>query len=634
MKANCPSCGAEVQFKSSISVFSVCDYCKSMIVRHDMDLESLGKTAQLPDDVSPLKIGSRGKYNNASFEVIGRLKVAWSEGYWNEWFILFDDGKHIWLAEAMGFFMLSSEVQQADKIPHLSKIKIGSRYELIPSHMYSADDIKEAVCIGSEGELPFKGLSGRKSTSVDLSNPSGEFACIEYSKQDGSRLFIGKYVEFKNLSLTNLRDLSQDIKKIRGSELFKCPSCGGSMSLLTPGLTASVACRYCGSIIDATHRSLQILSKAEKKMHIKPLIPMGSKGKIFEIEWEAIGFMRRSDKTGQYLWDEYLLFNPTGGFRWLTTYNGHWNFVETMRTQPADYRADADVKFLGKTFKKYLVGKAKVVYVLGEFYWRVRNGDTVNVADFISPPEILSRESEKSEAVWSHGRYIEPEEIAKAFKISEQAMPEKTGVAPNQPSPNKRTAQISMLIFLGLSILITLMQLFFVSTAYDSEIYRGDFTVNPAEPPKSLLSPSFEVPGGMSNIEVNLYSPVSNDWMETAVELVDEKTNNSIASEIGVEYYSGVDSDGAWSEGSVKSNHALSSVPEGRYHLLIYPAAASGSPEKKFTITLRRGVVIWSNYFLALLLLAAYPLYACWRSSRFERDRWSDSDLSPYNGEE
>lgn len=81
MKANCPSCGSEVLFKSSISVFTVCDHCKSMIVRRDLDLEALGQMAQLPDDVSPLKIGSRGKYKNTAFEVIGRLKVAWSEGY-------------------------------------------------------------------------------------------------------------------------------------------------------------------------------------------------------------------------------------------------------------------------------------------------------------------------------------------------------------------------------------------------------------------------------------------------------------------------------------------------------------------------------------------------------------------------
>jgi len=80
-KAICPSCGAEVVFKSSVSVFTVCAYCKSMIVRHDMDLEALGTMAEVPDDVSPLRIGTRGRDSSGRFEIVGRLKMSWSEGY-------------------------------------------------------------------------------------------------------------------------------------------------------------------------------------------------------------------------------------------------------------------------------------------------------------------------------------------------------------------------------------------------------------------------------------------------------------------------------------------------------------------------------------------------------------------------
>lgn len=161
MNAACPSCGAEVHFKSSVSVFAVCEYCKSMIVRHDMDLETIGQMAQLPDDISPFKIGTLGKYNKIRFEIVGRLKVAWSEGYWNEWFLLFENGKSGWLAEAMGFFMLSFEVAETENVPEREKITIGTRIELFPMRVYSVDDIREAVCIGSEGELPFRGMKGR-----------------------------------------------------------------------------------------------------------------------------------------------------------------------------------------------------------------------------------------------------------------------------------------------------------------------------------------------------------------------------------------------------------------------------------------------------------------------------------------
>jgi len=628
MKANCPSCGAEVQFKSSISVFTVCDHCRFMLVRHDMDLESLGKTAQLPADVSPLKIGSRGRYKNTSFEVLGRLKIGWSEGYWNEWFLLFDNGGHGWLAEAMGFFMLSTEVSGNKKVPPLAGIEVGKEYEIVPSRRFFADDIKDAVCIGSEGELPFKGVEGRKTTSVDLSNNSGEFANIEYSEEDGVHLYIGRYVDFANLELSNLRDLSAEMKNIRSAELFKCPSCGGPFSMLTPGLTASVACKYCGSTIDVTNQNLAILSKADKQMKIKPLIPVGSKGKLFGAEWEVTGFMQRTDATGTYPWQEYLLFNPYKGFRWLTTYNGHWNYVETARFRPESAFLGAAMKLGDKSFRKFLVGKAKVAYVIGEFYWRVRLGETVDVADYILPPEILSSESDRSEANWSLGRYIEPGEIAAAFSIKGD-MPGKTGVAPNQPSPYAAQSQRGWLLFAGFAMLLVFLQIYFALTAYDKQVYRESFSFNQAEKTKSYIAPSFDLPGGYGNLSVTLNSPVRNDWLETDVDLVDEKTNKSIGFSQTAEYYSGTEDGESWSEGSRDSNFILDSVPGGRYHLVIRPRSdPAKAGEKTFTISVRRGVVTWSNFFVGLCLLSLYPFWIWCRGRKFELARWSESDLS------
>lgn len=606
-----------------------------MIVRRDMDLEALGKMAQLPDDVSPLKIGTRGKYKNTVFEIIGRLKIAWSEGFWNEWYLFFEDGRYGWLAEAMGFFMLSFEVKETDKVAKFEDLQFGKGYELLPMKTFLVDDMKEAVCEGSEGELPFKGIVGRKSISVDLSDHSGEFACIEYSDQDGVRLYAGKYVEFDELKFSNLRDLAADIKKIRSTRVFKCPSCGGPFSLRTPGLTASVACRYCGSTLDATDKTFAILSKAKEKMKITPLIPLGAKGKLNGVEWEITGFMRRSDEAALYPWDEYLLFNPYYGFRWLTTYNGHWNLVEMMRIHPWGVERGADIKYGGKSFTRFLEGKGKVLYVIGEFYWRVKLGDMVDMTDYICPPEILSSESDKSEAVWSLGRYIEPEEVKQAFAVEED-MPKKVGVAPNQPSPYKPLSRQVWLSFAALAALLTVLQFYFVSTSPGKQVYRGDFIFANNQQSKTIVTPSFEIPGGSGNLLAKLHSPVQNYWLEAAIDLVDERTNKSLSFDQGVEFYSGTDSDGSWSEGDQNNELLLSSVPGGRYHLLIQPtldAAKIGGTS--FAISLRRGVTTWSNYFVALFFLAAYPLYVWLRGLSFEAKRRTESNvLSSYTSDD
>ncbi len=91
LTASCPSCGAPVVFKSASSIFAVCEYCQSTLVRHDQALEDIGKMAALVDDRSPLQLGAEGSYKGVHFALIGRIQIRYSQGYWNEWHLLFDD---------------------------------------------------------------------------------------------------------------------------------------------------------------------------------------------------------------------------------------------------------------------------------------------------------------------------------------------------------------------------------------------------------------------------------------------------------------------------------------------------------------------------------------------------------------
>ena len=100
--------------------------------------------------------------------------------------------------------------------------------------------------------------------------------------------------------------------------------------------TESVVCDACGSVIDLTDENLRIISTFQSKIKYKPLIPLGSRGKVRGDLFEVIGFMRRAMTVEgvNYEWSEYLLFNPYKGFRWLSEYNGHWNFLKTTTHIP------------------------------------------------------------------------------------------------------------------------------------------------------------------------------------------------------------------------------------------------------------------------------------------------------------
>lgn len=241
-KYNCPSCGAEVVFTSNISVYAVCKYCTSMIVRHDMDVESIGKMAVLPEDSSPFQIGTEGIYAGVRFALIGRMKIGWSDGTWNEWFFVTDRGKKGWLAEAQGFYALSFELNKdtvnklEDRIANLTKsfiTKVERRkdyreglelavelkrhaiptgaYIDINNKRYKLVDVKEAECIGSEGELPLYAKSGRKSISMDFIAGKGQFASIELHNDD-IRVFTGKYAEWNDLKWSHYREFDWPLK--------------------------------------------------------------------------------------------------------------------------------------------------------------------------------------------------------------------------------------------------------------------------------------------------------------------------------------------------------------------------------------------------------------------------------------
>ncbi len=206
----CPSCGANIDFQSSLSIYAVCKYCQSTVVRHDVNVELIGKMATLPDDMSPLQIGTTGIYDGVRFEIIGRVKLSWTDGFWNEWFIISDDGKKGWLAEAQGFFAVSFEIDQSE-FPDLKKLNSGIKDILgdrlkIRNELFKIVDIKEAICVGSEGELPFLAPQGRKTKSIDLIGPNGEFASIEI-EDNKYRIYVGNYAEWEDLHCSNFRIL-------------------------------------------------------------------------------------------------------------------------------------------------------------------------------------------------------------------------------------------------------------------------------------------------------------------------------------------------------------------------------------------------------------------------------------------
>jgi hypothetical protein len=201
--ANCPSCGAPVQFRWSSAVQTVCPFCRSILVRDDLDLKKVGQVADLPPDPSPISLWTEGTYRGKTFQVLGRILYQWEDGGWNEWHLVFSDGSSGWLSDAQLQYAVSFLVEPGIELPTAAQIRRGKQLTLHQTD-YAVATVTHAGYKGIEGELPFPFYGKSGMVFADLRTPGRAFGTIDYSDAKPA-LFLGEWVEFEELQLKNLR---------------------------------------------------------------------------------------------------------------------------------------------------------------------------------------------------------------------------------------------------------------------------------------------------------------------------------------------------------------------------------------------------------------------------------------------
>ena len=630
---DCPNCGAAVPFPSAIVVFAVCGFCRSNVIRRDADavLEHLGQQAQLPPDLSPIRIGTCGVYTCNRFTVTGRIRVGYEQGSWNEWLIDFGEDRWGWIAEAQGFYAASFEIAAPLDLPGASALTLGATLR-IGEVDYSVRDIKSTQTLGSEGALPMVAVPGRTAVSIDLGAPNRQFANVEFSA-DGVRVFIGHSLTFAELEFTDLRPLpgwttDRLEKEAAGSDALNCPTCGAAIELQAAGQTMRALCGHCGSLLDTSHPQLKCI---EQTIAAQPtlIIPIGQRGRFDGVDYACIGFVRRKDWEG-YSWQEYLLFNPFAGFRWLVAYDGHWSWITLLQEEPRI--VDSLPVHDGEGYRLFASGSATVTEVWGEFYWAVRLGELTYLSDYIAPPNILSSEQypELTEVTWSQGHYLEPEVVFSAFGLTGPPR-ERAGTYLNQPNPHAEKGRTLRWLLPVFGILWLLISLVSAGTKANESAFREVFTFDLSGTNKTRVSAPFRIAGSHpQSLQFDFITPVNQSWVELDVDLVNTQTKAVRELSLGAEYWSGNDEGEYWSEGNQQATELIPAVEPGEYQLVM---DIDGSPElgqAEFRLEITRDVMIWSNVLLGLVLLFAYPLFRWIREHAFERERWSLSDHSPY----
>jgi hypothetical protein len=654
VQVSCPGCGAAVSFPVGSAIVAVCPYCRSVVARGDQRVEDLGKVAALVETDSALAVGLKGRYRDAPFELTGRAQLAHpAGGVWDEWYAAFADGRWGWLAEAQGRFYLTFEqTASPDKLPPFDDLKLGGRLHVPQGPSLIVAEKSHARTVSAEGAIPYRLVPGVTYYYADLSGPSGEFATLDYGESP-PQLYLGREVHLADLGLP-ARAQPREARQVAGVHL-NCPQCGGALELRAPDKSERVVCPNCAALLDVNQGQLRYLKVLEQGA-VRPLIPLGTVGRLNGQSFLVIGFLQRSVrlKGVRYPWDEYLLYDLEVGFRWLVCSDQHWNFVEPL--PPGAVRISGrNAVWTGKEFKIFQRAQAGVDKVLGEFYWKVEAGEQVDDTDYIRPPQMLSREVTRAEGEgegeinWSLGTYLPAAEVQKAFGLNDVPQPHFPNVAPNQPFLHKRL-YLDWLILLGVAVLLLIVV---DAISPQRTVFEKTFSVEPTtdpEKPQVIFTEPFQLQG-RHNILVTVRSDVDNSWLDVEGDLIQEEGDQFQPFSAEVSYYHGVEGGEAWQEGSRETTVYLSAQPSGKYLLRLelvtehsgtkvpaqpvgppgQPTTPPPSPPRSVTVRVEQGAPRLMPWALAVLALSVIPLIVGLYHFAFERNRWEDSAFSPYH---
>jgi hypothetical protein len=628
VQATCPACGGPVTFKVGTSLVAVCPYCRNVVGRGDRGIESLGKVADLVETQSPLDVGVKGRYEGVPFELTGRTQFKHpAGGVWDEWYAALRDGRWGWLAEAQGRFYLTFEKPAPADLPGYDQLQLGQHVDVGPLRLTVAEKQRAHVG-GAVGEMPYRVVPGQELPFADLSGPRGEFGTIDYSG-DRPALYVGRQVSLDELAIPpgKRRKFPGQEPRVEAVQLG-CPQCGASLALRAPDKSERVGCPSCGALLDVREGKLQLLQSLEPPK-VQPILPLGSVGKYQDVEWTVIGFMQRAVTFDEvdYFWEEYLLYQPRLGFRWLTRSDDHWNWVEAV--PPAAVSGEGKyVSYAGRSFALFQQAVARVVLVVGEFYWKVEAGEEVKSRDYVRAPEMLSAEvteqGGEGEINWSQALYLRHTEVEKMFGL-QQSLPAPSTIGPNQPFPHTGVYRAALVLFALALLAFGIVWLFSPRQTLFEKTYTLQGLPAGQRSYRELVEEPLEL-RGHRNIEVSILPGGGTAWMHIEGALSPAAPVRA-AEEAPAPRSAESRSFAFAARGGQRRQVYIGAVPAGRYRLRFDLSWQQPTQPAGAEVRLRQGVPHAMPLAVMLLGLGMVPLVLALYQLIWESRRWRDSNV-------
>ena len=193
IELNCPVCGATAPSRLQHAKLIGCEHCQTSLFLEDEAVKHIGENSVLTDVPSIIEMGRRFQYRNWTFEPYGRIRFDYGDGFWDEWWVVLDNGNGHWVSVDEGEIAIESPVEFNETPPGYDTLTIGSEITLT-SQSLRVTERNVATCIGVQGELPEVIAPGETHQYVHLSGPRGLLLTLEFH-DDSFSLYKGLWID-------------------------------------------------------------------------------------------------------------------------------------------------------------------------------------------------------------------------------------------------------------------------------------------------------------------------------------------------------------------------------------------------------------------------------------------------------
>jgi hypothetical protein len=195
--------------------------------------------------------------------------------------------------------------------------------------------------------------------------------------------------------------------------------------------TRSIVCAQCKAVVDVSGGvGADLAFYAQDNPDVdgaQPLLPLGATARLAlggaVQSWQVVGYVERCEtaqtsdpaEDEQAYWREYLLYSRAVGFAFLIDAEDGWSWSAPVTGAP-QLRGEA-AQWQGRSYRKLYSYGGQIVYVLGEFYWKLERGQRTWNTDYAVGTERLNREQTQGEVTWSAGQTLKAELVAQAFRL-------------------------------------------------------------------------------------------------------------------------------------------------------------------------------------------------------------------------